>query len=233
MAMPPHLASETAHSPAQLSRIIAEMYPKATTPRLLRWMQVRRPFICPFDLLLPRIAAPATLLDVGCGGGLWLGLCAHFGLLARGVGFDYNAPAIATADAMRAQLGERGQMLTFQHARAQDGAHAWPSEQFSVVSIIDVMHHVPPADQPALIAQAAAHVEPGGLLLYKDIASTPWAMASMNRLHDLVLAQQWVHYAAADDVTRWAESAGLVRTDQVRMHRLWYPHQLLVFSKPE
>jgi hypothetical protein len=42
-----------------------------------------------------------------------------------------------------------------------------------VVSLIDVMHHVQPDKQGALIATAAAHVKQGGMLLYKDMGRRP------------------------------------------------------------
>ena len=47
---------------------------------------------------------------------------------------------------------------------------------------------------------ACDRVRLGGLLIYKDTASAPAWAAWVNRLHDLVLARQWIHYAPIADV---------------------------------
>lgn len=219
---------------AQLSRHVDEMYPPPGTdgvPSLLRRLQVYRPFICPFEHLLPLVPPGASLLDVGCGGGLWLGLLAKLGLVSSGHGFDTSAPAIRLAQAMAARLGagsDGGPKLTFERRSVADG---WPAGSYDVVSVIDVMHHVPPTAQESVIREAANHVKPGGLLLYKDMNERPLGSALMNRLHDLILARQWIHYARIEDVQRWAERAGLVKLGHADLPRLWYQHELMVFGK--
>jgi hypothetical protein len=63
------------------------------------------------------------------------------------------------------------------------------SGHFDVVSIIDVIHDVPPANQLDLIAVAAEHLNEGGLLLYKDMASCPTSRVRANRFHDFVCSR--------------------------------------------
>ena len=223
--------NSTPYTPQQLSREAAALYPASGgAPTVLRLMQTFRPYICPFDMLLPLLTPGGTLLDVGCGGGLWLGLCAKLGLIGSGVGFDSSPAAVGTAKAMQAMLKSRGECLNFEHRSVQDG---WPTGTFDTVSIIDVMHHVPVSQQAQIIAEAAKHLRPGGILLYKDIDGKPLFKASMNRLHDLVMARQWIHYAPAEKVIDWATAAGLDKLAHMDMHRVWYPHELLVFGKPK
>ena len=45
------------------------------------------------------------------------------------------------------------------------------------------------------------------------------------------MARQWIHYARAEDVISWGEAAGLEKLAFMDMHRLWYPHELIVFGK--
>ena len=109
-----------------------------------------------------------------------------------------------------------------------DATAAWPcgEEQFDVVSIIDVMHHVPVAAQRSVIETASRRVKPGGMLLYKDMCRRPLWRAWANRLHDLVVARQWINYAAVQDVERWASEAGMRVVERERINRLWYGHEL-------
>jgi 2-polyprenyl-3-methyl-5-hydroxy-6-metoxy-1,4-benzoquinol methylase len=190
---------------------------------LLRW----RPYICPFETLLPLVPAGARVLDVGCGGGLFLGLLARIGRLGHGTGFDVSPPAIEVARRVAARMDEG--VLTFLHRGVED---AWPEGPFDVVSMIDVMHHVPPAAQRETFDHAAGRVAAGGLLLYKDMCRRPRWRALANRAHDLVLARQWIRYAPIEQVESWAEAHGLVLDTAARIDRWWYGHELRLFRRP-
>jgi 2-polyprenyl-3-methyl-5-hydroxy-6-metoxy-1,4-benzoquinol methylase len=189
-----------------------------------RW----RPAICPFDALIEQVPRDSTVLDVGCGSGLFLGLLAGTGRLRSAMGFDSSAAAIGKAQQMQRRLPEPGR-LSFE---CRSAAAEWPAGSFDVVSIIDVMHHVPPQHQASVIRIAASRIKPGGVLLYKDMVRRPFWRAAMNRLHDLVLARQWIHYAPIEDVRRWVREAGLVITLEQQHDMLWYGHEMLVARRP-
>lgn len=186
-----------------------------------------RPYICPFHVLMDCVPPGSRLLDVGCGSGLLLNLLALRKRVTGGIGFDSSLRAIGIAnDALKEIRPNPGIEFLGVAVEAR-----WPDGTYDVVSMIDVMHHINPSQQHAAIEQAAAKVAPGGLFLYKDIGSRPLWRAWANRLHDLVLARQWIHYVASDQIVRWAGSAGLqlIRSETINM--LWYGHQLLVFRR--
>jgi 2-polyprenyl-3-methyl-5-hydroxy-6-metoxy-1,4-benzoquinol methylase len=214
-------------------------------PRFKRLIQHYRPYICPFGDLIEQIPQGATVLDVGCGGGMFLGLLASAGRIGRGVGFDTSASAIETARAMAMRLPAEQQVLTFHQL---DAAADWPTAPddgnesgesaasdltlFDAVSIIDVVHHVPRRHHGDLIRRAARRLRPGGTLLVKDIPPRPIWRATANRLHDLVLARQWVHLPRPGDIRSWADEAGLRLVRRERINMLWYGHEMMVFEKP-
>ena len=104
---------------------------------------------------------------------------ARLGRIRSAVGFDADYVALHAAQDAAAKLLNRAP-IHFEQNSADDW---WPKGCFDVVSIIDVMHHVPPERQADLIAVAAEHLTEGGLLLYKDMASRPLWRAWANRLH--------------------------------------------------
>ena len=75
-----------------LSRMAAEIYPEGSV--LFRALQKYRPYICPFEALIEEVPEGASVLDIGCGGGLFLGLVDAAGLRPEGTGFDVSRPAI-------------------------------------------------------------------------------------------------------------------------------------------
>lgn len=201
-----------------------------TGPSLIRLLQHYRPFIAPFEELIPLVPEGGRVLDIGCGGGLWIGLLAATGKLGdngQAVGFDSSKPAIALAQQMRLP-GDTGPRVRFEHL---DVRAPWPEGTFDVVCLLDVLHHVPPDAQAGVIRQAAAKVSPGGLFIYKDMCRRPRWRALANRLHDLALAHQWIHYAPVEQVSRWAVGEGLRLDHAASFARLWYGHELRVFRK--
>src|SRR5207248_9108150 len=88
-----------------------------------------------------------------------------------GVGFDVSENAIRIARQMAERVNRAGQAnLRFAHITPDD---PWPDGEFDLVSIIDVMHHVPIAARPSFMRKAASRVRPGGTLLYKDMCDSP------------------------------------------------------------
>lgn len=223
--MPAQPSSHT--PPGQLAARARRLF--TTGPVLKRLIQHYRPYICPFGQLVEQIPPGSTVLDAGCGGGLFLGLLASTGRIARGTGFDSSGPAIEIARRMAERLPAEQQVLTFHQL---DAAAPWPNGPFDVVSIIDVMHHVPPRQHRELIQRAAERLGPGGTLLVKDIPPRPYWRACANRAHDLALARQWVHLPRPEDIRSWAEGEGLSLARSERINMLWYGHELMVFVKP-
>jgi len=214
-------------TPRRLSNWSSDFYQAG--PLLMRKLQHWRPYICPFEELIRHVPDNATVLDAGCGGGLFLALVAASGKRIIGRGFDISPVAIRTAQEMSNRAAKAGSTLHFEVRPVSD---QWPGGQYDVVSLIDVAHHVPPPFQEEFLLAACRHVRPGGVLIYKDMCCRPRWRAAANSLHDLVLARQWVHYLPITRVEAWVAGASMelvYRAD--RLNRLWYGHELRVFRK--
>lgn len=190
-------------------------------------LQILRPFICPLEEVLPLVPKQAHVLDAGCGAGLFLGLLADTGRIASAVGFDSSASAISLARKMSANLGSNIG-IQFLHI---DATAPWPADRYDVVSLIDVLHHVPPEHHLTVLSRARECIRPGGLLIYKDMANRPRWRAACNQAHDLFLARQWIHHVPILFVERWAEESGLERIVIGQANRFWYAHEWRVFRR--
>ncbi len=193
-----------------------------------RFLISARPAICPMQPLLNAVPDGSSVLDIGCGNGLLLAWLALNNKIFMGLGCDVSLQALegakSMAQAYRAASGK--DLLQFADCRT-----ALPDGRFDLVSMIDVMHHIPTVKQRDIFIQAVARIKPGGILLYKDMAARPWWRAWGNRLHDLLLARQWIHYVPLSQVKRWAGEAGLALQHEECYARLFYGHELLVFHK--
>lgn len=194
---------------------------------LNRFLMTHRPRICPFEELIPLVPSGSSVLDIGCGGGLMLSLLAASGRINRGVGLDTNAAMIRLATDVASRHD-----LPLQYSENAFGAGI-PQGSFDVVTIIDVLHHVPTKQQRDFFNEAATHVPVGGTLIYKDMCKRPMWRASANRLHDLAMARQWINYCPIEKVKQWAINHGLECATTRCDKRFWYGHELLVLKRPE
>lgn len=194
-----------------------------------RLLIAARPIICPMIPLVNVVPAGSTILDIGCGNGLFLAWLTVNDKLVEGVGCDISHSALAGAQSMANNLHKiKGrEILRFTYCH-----DTLPSGQYDVVSLIDVMHHIPQGSQCKLFLDASTHIRPGGIFVYKDMVMRPWWKAWGNRSHDFVLAQQWINYASIEDVKSWANEAGLILEHEQSYSKYFYGHELLVFKKP-
>ena len=198
---------------------------------VMRLMMHYRVHICPFDRLLRLVPPGSSVLDIACGGGLFIALLAASGRAAKAVGFDASRPAIAIAEAMKGRLNciAPQAKVRFDLLNCDD---RWPDGQFDVVTMIDLMHHVPVNEQHIVFDRAVDAVRPGGLFLYKDLSDRPFLAAVWNRLHDLLVARRWIHYVPMKTVERWATSRQLSTVHAGACTRLVYYHEFRLFRKP-
>lgn len=190
-------------------------------------LQVLRPFICPFEEILPLVPKGASILDAGCGAGLFLGLLADSGRISRGSGFDSSPKAVSLAQHMTRNLATNASI----DIRQIDATAPWPDGTYDVVSLVDVLHHVPPEHHTSVLAHATKCVRVGGLFLYKDMATRPRWRAACNQAHDLLLAHQWIHHVEIELVDAWAAQNGLRKKTQGAASRYWYGHEWCVYER--
>lgn len=170
-----------------------------------------------------------TILDLGCGFGLFSLYMAARKPHAQFVGVDVNAARLALARAAAEKLGirnvtyERGDLRGWHPDRAIAGAYA-----------LDVFHHIPVASGDQLLRDLCARLEPGCRFLLKDIDTTPRAMLLFTYLLDALMSpRDDFHYRSARAWQRQLRDAGFA---PVYVHDLWdllpYPHLLLIGEKP-
>jgi len=121
--------------------------------------------------------AGKTVLDIGCGGGLFAEEFARMN--ARVIGVDPSTPSIATA---RSHAGRAGLSIDYRVAVGEK----LPLESGSadIACCVDVLEHVDDLD--AVISETARVLRTGGVYLFDTINRT-----GMSRLVMIKLLQEW------------------------------------------
>lgn len=212
-------------TPSQIHQSARSLYSRGNP--IFVAMQVLRPFICPFGELIDAVPENAKVVDIGCGGGLFLGLLALDRQIHSGLGVDISKPAIAAALEMK-KTHPRGPSINFKHLSEIDSL---PEGEFDVVSMVDVIHHIPPDEREKAITQACSSVRPGGILLYKDMATRPRWRSWANAFHDLVVSAEITKTQDVEAVIGWCANAGLEAEKKLTRNMLWYGHEMVIFRK--
>lgn len=132
----------------------------------------------PFQALLGRLPAVGEAVDIGCGHGLWPLMMgqARPGLEVLGVDPDGDKIARARAAAAAAGAGN----VRFAVGRAEELRPAGAD----LISLIDVLYLLGPAQQEAVLRAAVAGLRPGGRLLVKEMSERPRWKALWNRAQE-------------------------------------------------
>jgi SAM-dependent methyltransferase len=148
-----------------IARIVAALPPVERAYSLVRFSILRSKLLSVMDLLL---RDEGRILDVGCGFGLF---AAYFGQTQprrRIVGVDPSRRRIELARRLSERLG------LLEHRFVEGDVRDAPLQgPFDAIYVLDVMHHLPEADQRPVLERLRDLLVPGGMLLMKDITTEP------------------------------------------------------------
>jgi len=211
---------------SELASICFGLYSNSSFTR--RVIQTLRPFICPLDKIIHNVPANSDVLDIGCGAGSLIGLLAKLNLIRSGTGLDIDEKAIADASKMSVYLDKRCEIEFFYEELQQ---FAQKGKMFSTVLMVDVLHHVNPGKQIDFINLAQSFVQPNGILIFKDMCQKPAWKAFANRIHDLIMAKQWIHYFPIQGVIDHLTQKGFQVINREDYSNFWYGHEMCVFKR--
>lgn len=147
--------------------------------------------------------AGASVLDVGCGGGILAEAMARRG--ARVTGIDLSEKALRVA---QLHLHESRLDVRYEKSSVEDFAG-----EFDIVTCMELLEHVP---QPAsMVAACARLVRPGGRVFFSTINRNPksYLFAVVGAEYVLGLLPKGTHdylrFIKPSELSRWSRAAGL------------------------
>ena len=187
---------------------------------------------CPFETVAEAVPARGRVLEVGCGHGLFSTYLALGSKDRTVLGTDVDGAKIRAAR----RAAEGIDNLRFE----SDEPGTFPPGPWDAVCIVDVLYLIDREGERELLATAADHLTPGGVLVVKEMGTTPrWKfrwMALQERLSVRVLRITAGHdltFVPPDELATWMGQAGLSDVEHQRLDRgHLHPHHLVVARKP-
>jgi 2-polyprenyl-3-methyl-5-hydroxy-6-metoxy-1,4-benzoquinol methylase len=224
--VPPPPEAEDYESAAAVWRIALSLPPVEQAYAAIRFGIFRTKFLAMMNLLLP---GSGRILDVGCGFGLFSVYFALVGGRRELHGVDPSARRIQMARhcAQRVGVGDRTRYL-------QGTAQSLPPDaRYDAIYLLDVLHHVPPAEQEPLLANLRERLPIGGTLLVKDVTTDSAFRLKFTEILDRVMVglEEPLTYRHHHEWAAILERLGFsVRTVRVP-DLLPYPHVVLLAKR--
>ncbi len=187
-----------------------------------RLLMAWRPLICPYHILMEYIPPGSSVLDIGCGMGLWLLLLSRFGRLSKGIGVEIDSKKVKIANSIKTPEDN----LEFLQFGKED---KWPEGLYDCVTMIDVLHHILPNQQKTFLAKIK-EIDTKKII-FKDIDPQAKIKCAMNSLHDMLLSRQLPRYCDKEKVAACFKQLGFTIKYMGRHDMLWYSHYIIVAEK--
>lgn len=190
----------------------------------IRFLILRQRFLNEIGQYLPE---HGTVVDIGCGFGLFALYFAMINPKLEIHGVDLNAKRIFMAQTAAKRLGLKN--VQFSVGDAARYACDFPIDG---AYMLDIIHHIPRKEAPRLIREISAHLEPGARLIIKDVDSTPYfKMLFTWALDKLMDFKTPISYWSQAEFHELMETADLATHSHAMVDILPYPHMIYVGSK--
>jgi 2-polyprenyl-6-hydroxyphenyl methylase/3-demethylubiquinone-9 3-methyltransferase len=160
--------------------------------------------------------AAASVVDIGCGGGILSESLARAGAQVKGIDVAPKVLAIA-----RLHLHESGLDIDYAQKTAEELATEMPG-QFDVVTCMEMLEHVP--DPASIIASVHHLLKPGGQGFFSTLNRTPraFALGIVAAEHIARLLPRGTHrydrFIRPSELGRWLRKSGLEVRDISGLH---------------
>lgn len=153
------MATVASYDSARLKRSVVSRYNWA--PITTRAFIAARWLLTPYGRIASFLPPRGTLLDLGCGHGLFAFAAAEHSDALRIIGIDHDPERVRIAS--RAADGERN--MAFDSGDLLKP----PAGQYEAIALLDLMHYFEPVQQEQIFVRAYDQLAPGGTLLVREV----------------------------------------------------------------
>lgn len=166
---------------------------------------------CRLSFITERVTLDAaTVLDVGCGGGILTEALAQTGARATGIDAEQALVDVATEHASTHGIAN----VKYACVEIENWAN---DERYDVITCMELLEHVPQPEQ--MIAQCARRLNPGGSLFFSTLnrSAQAYAQAIIGAEYLLQLLPRGTHdydkFIKPSELAQWARATGLQLQD--------------------
>lgn len=197
----------------------------------IRW------WTAPFAALEPELPTSGAILEVGCGHGVFSTYVALKSSTREVRGFDIDAEKIELAGDAIARLEPGEANLAFEHR--PDGDVPRRPGGWDAIVVVDVLYLLSPDARRALVAQCVDALAPDGILVVKEVDTSPWFKAKVAQFQEflstrvlrITATHHDLHFHSAAEVGELLQSVGLSTRSSRLDKGYFHPHCVVVGTR--
>nr|WKN36369.1 class I SAM-dependent methyltransferase [Tunicatimonas sp. TK19036] len=185
-----------------------------------------RSYICPFDRLLEMVSQDDHVFDIGCGSG-------HFAILLA----EFTQPKSIHGIEISPELVKNAKSLVGGYPQTNVKFELYNGEnlpqnisQATKIFMIDVLHHIPKANQLAFLTNIYKQMSAGSQFILKDIDAGN-LLVFFNKMHDLLFAREIGNEMSLKNVLEVLKAIGFKVKSTVKNTLYVYPHYTIIAEK--
>ena len=205
-------------------------------PRSSRVHTSIRWWTAPFEALALEIPRAGNILEVGCGHGVFTSFIALSSRSRNVVGVDIDEEKIKLAQGSLQGLRSDEATVSFEHRPS--GEIPTVGGGWNAIVFADVLYLLAPEDRSRLLAECAAVLAPGGVLIVKEVDTKPRFKARIAQFQEFLATKVMritdgdaLDFPSAADLEMLMKSNGLT-TRVARLDKgYFHPHCVVVGTK--
>ena len=186
-----------------------------------------RLMIAPFLEILKYVPQEGTVLDVGCGYGIFSNLLSLSSPSRQVIGLDISEDKIAVAQ--KTVAGRRN----IHFVAGETSERLADPNICDAIVMIDLIHHVPYEGQARLIRWSYRRLATHAMLIVKDVDTQPIWKHWCSYLHDIVVNHAWgrLFFVSSETLEGMLRESGFAVQHRVAFRSSPYAHVLYVCVK--
>lgn len=213
--------SENSFTQSQCRKQLSKLYGKfGITSRLYVTIRLLTTPLFEVEEYVPK---SGKILDIGCGSGIFSNILCMMSRDRSVVGFDISQNRIS----MARNATENSEQLSFYVA----DAHNFNLAGYSIITAIDLLHHMPYDKQEHLLRRIYLNLNVPGQFILKDLSKAPYWKYLIHYVQDSLSYRSKLFFSCSENMKELLNRIGFsVSTIPLHFSRL-NPHVLYVCQK--
>ena len=187
---------------------------------LIRMYARLRMMLSPIVEIERYVPRKGNVLDLGCGSGIFANILSAGSPQRKVYGVDYSSERIETAK----KISRGNPNLEF----VAGDVNATPFERFEVVTLIDLLHHMPFEEQDDLLKKVCDKLNKGDTLIIKDLEKAPCWKYIFHYIQDSISYRERLYFRSAEEMKEVLEKTGF-QVERISL-ATGYPHPHVLYK---
>ncbi len=175
--------------------------------------------LAPMIKMIEYVPEKGDILDLGCGNGIMANIISLGAPERKVFGVDLSAARIEAAN----RISRDNPNLEF----VAGDVNTVPFERFEIVTLIDLLHHLPYDEQGKLLGKIYDKLDEDDVLIIKDLEKAPYWKYIFHYIQDTLSYRDKLYFSSAEEMNKLLSEIGF--TIETVSLASGYPHPHVLY----